>query len=275
MPLVVRAFPVSRSLDDVRAFAAELKERRGECCGFYGQYGVSHESWHVQETPQGPWVIVVNVVAMAQASALFVLALTGIVEIWHVYLLALVAGFVNAVEMPVRQAFVAELVPREDLVNAIALSSTSFNLSRVVGPAVAGVTIAAFGVASNFGVNAISYLSVIVGMLLDVSFRDGINEESARAYGENLTRWVETTRRELGNARLPIVMNRAIPPVTRTPHLGWVRKAQDSVKLPSFRVFHCDDVPRGGDKVHFNTQGRLEMGKRFAAGMIELLKTGE
>ena len=77
-------------------------------------------------------LIAVNAVAMIQASTLFVLALTGVVEIWHVYLLALVAGFVNAVEMPVRQAFVAELVPREDLVNAIALSSTSFNLS---GPA--------------------------------------------------------------------------------------------------------------------------------------------
>ena len=111
-------------------------------------------------------LIVVNLVAMTQATTLFVLALTGAVEIWHVYLLALVAGFVNAVEMPVRQAFVAELVPRRDLVNAIALSSTSFNLSRVVGPAIAGVTIAAFGVASNFGVNALSYLSVIVGLLL-------------------------------------------------------------------------------------------------------------
>ena len=62
MPLVVRAFPVTKSLDDVRAFAAELKKRRDDCCGFYGQYGVSHESWHVQDTPQGPWVIVVNVV---------------------------------------------------------------------------------------------------------------------------------------------------------------------------------------------------------------------
>ena len=111
-------------------------------------------------------LLVVNVVAMMQATTLFVLAATGAVEIWHVYLLALVAGFVNAVEMPVRQSFVAELVPREDLVNAIALSSTSFNLSRVIGPAIAGVTIAAFGVASNFGVNALSYLSVIVGLLL-------------------------------------------------------------------------------------------------------------
>ena len=111
-------------------------------------------------------LLVVNGIAMAQATTLFVLAVTGVVEIWHVYLLALVAGFVNAVEMPVRQAFVAELVPREDLTNAIALSSTSFNLSRVIGPAVAGVTIAVFGVASNFGVNAASYLSVIVGLLL-------------------------------------------------------------------------------------------------------------
>src|SRR3990170_937584 len=111
-------------------------------------------------------LIVVNSLAMLQALALFVLALTGVVEIWHVFLLAGVAGFVNAVEMPVRQAFVAELIPREDLTNAIALSSTSFNLSRVVGPAVAGVTIAAFGVASNFGVNAVSYVCVLVGLVL-------------------------------------------------------------------------------------------------------------
>ena len=111
-------------------------------------------------------LIAVNLVAMLQAAALGVLAFTGIVEIWHIYLLALVAGFVSAVEWPVRQAFVAELVPREDLVNAIALSSTSFNISRVIGPAVAGVTIAIFGVASNFGINAVSYVSVLVGMLL-------------------------------------------------------------------------------------------------------------
>jgi MFS family permease len=111
-------------------------------------------------------LIAVNLVAMAQAATLFALALTGVVEIWHIFLLALVAGFVNAIEMPLRQAFVAELVPREDLVNAIALSSTSFNLSRVIGPAVAGVTIAAFGVASNFGVNAVSYISVLIGLFL-------------------------------------------------------------------------------------------------------------
>jgi hypothetical protein len=70
-------------------------------------------------------------------------------------------------------------------------------------------------------------------------------------------------------------MNRAIPPVAGTPYLEMVRKAQDAVKLPNFRVFNCDDVSRGGDKVHFNTEGRLEMGKRFAAGMMELIKTNK
>ena len=115
-------------------------------------------------------LMIVNAVAMLQAGLLFGLAVTGLVEIWHVYLLALLAGFVNAVEMPVRQAFAAELVPADDLTNAIALNSTSFNLSRVIGPAIAGVTIAAFGVAINFGINAVSYLSVLVGLwMLDGS----------------------------------------------------------------------------------------------------------
>lgn len=112
---------------------------------------------------------------------------------------------------------------------------------------------------------------VIAGMLLDVSFRDGIKEETAKAYGENLMRWIESTRKEIGNVNLPIVMNRAIPPVPGTPFLELVRKAQDSAKLSHFRVFNCDDVSRGGDKVHFNTEGRLEMGKRFAAAMMELM----
>ena len=115
-------------------------------------------------------LMVVNAVALVQASVLFVLAATGLVEIWHIYVLALLLGFVSAIEMPVRQSFVAELVPADDLVNAIALNSTSFNLSRVIGPAIAGLTIAAFGVAINFGINAISYLSVLISLwMLDGS----------------------------------------------------------------------------------------------------------
>lgn len=111
-------------------------------------------------------LMAVQAVAMLQAGTLFVLAVSGVVEIWHVFALALVAGFVNAVEMPVRQAFVAELVPHDDLVNAIALNSTSFNLARVVGPAVAGVAIAVFGVSFNFAANGVSYLGVLGALAL-------------------------------------------------------------------------------------------------------------
>src|SRR5262245_33944270 len=86
---------------------------------------------------------------------------------------------------------------------------------------------------------------VIAGMLMAVSDCDGNKEEAAKAYGENLVRYVKSARRDLGNEKLPIVMNRAIPPGPRNPHLELVRKAQDSVKLPHFRVFKCDDVSRG------------------------------
>lgn len=113
---------------------------------------------------------------------------------------------------------------------------------------------------------------VIAGMLLDASYRDGAKAEDAQAFSKNLIRWVAATRKEIGNDDLPIVMNRAIPPVAnRPPYLAIVREAQDLVKLPNFQIFNCDDVPRGGDKVHFSTAGRLEMGKRFAKAMIELM----
>ena len=105
-------------------------------------------------------------IAMVQAAILCVLTLTGVVEIWHIYILAAVLGMTSAVDMPIRQSFAAELVPREDLVNAIALNSTSFNLARVIGPAIAGLTLAVFGTAFNFGLNAVSYLAVLVALTM-------------------------------------------------------------------------------------------------------------
>lgn len=102
--------------------------------------------------------------AMLQATIFFVLTALGTIQIWQVMLLALGLGIVNAVDMPVRQSFAAELVPREDLINAIALNSASFNLARVLGPAVAGVTLALYGPAFNFATNAVSYLAVLLAL---------------------------------------------------------------------------------------------------------------
>jgi predicted MFS family arabinose efflux permease len=105
-------------------------------------------------------------VAALQALALFGLTFSDVVQIWHIMLLALALGFVNALDMPVRQSFAAELVPREDLMNAITLNSASFNLARVIGPAVAGITLALFGPAFNFAINAVSYLGVLTALRL-------------------------------------------------------------------------------------------------------------
>ncbi len=109
-------------------------------------------------------LMVANAVASVEATVLFTLTVSGVVQIWHVMVLASVLGLVNAVEMPLRQAFAAELVPRRDLMNAIALNSATFNLARIVGPAVAGLGLALFGPAFNFAVNAVSYMAVLLGL---------------------------------------------------------------------------------------------------------------
>jgi MFS family permease len=111
-------------------------------------------------------LLVTQALAMLQAATLFGLTFSGVVEIWHIQLLALILGVTSAFDMPVRQSFVAEVVPREDLLQAIALNSASFNLARVVGPAIAGVALAAFGSAFNFGVNTLTYTAVLGCLLL-------------------------------------------------------------------------------------------------------------
>jgi MFS family permease len=99
--------------------------------------------------------------SMLLAFALAVLTLTHVVQVWHVMLLAALLGLVNAVDIPTRQAFVYDLVGRADIVNAVALNSTMFNSARVIGPAVAGLLVAAVGEGWCFFINAVSFLAVI------------------------------------------------------------------------------------------------------------------
>src|SRR5688572_31976380 len=86
-----------------------------------------------------------NLGMAAPALVLGLLAVTGTAEIWHVYVLALVLGTAAAFDAPARQSFVSEIVEPDDLTNAVGLNSASFNAARIVGPAVAGLLIAAFG----------------------------------------------------------------------------------------------------------------------------------
>ncbi|MGW6447693.1 MFS transporter [Lentzea sp. NPDC055074] len=100
------------------------------------------------------------------ALALGILDVTGVVELWHVYLLCLLLGAFSAVETPVRQSFVVEMVGRDQLTNAVAINSMMFNLARIIGPAIAGVTIVAIGTGWVFLANAISFVGVVGGIWL-------------------------------------------------------------------------------------------------------------
>ncbi len=110
-------------------------------------------------------VILTQTLAMLQAATLATLTLTGTVQVWHILVLATSLGVVNAFDMPGRQSLIVSLAEREDLLNAISLNSAIFNAARVVGPAVAGVLVAAMGEGACFLFNAFSFLAVI-GCLL-------------------------------------------------------------------------------------------------------------
>ncbi|MEO6651315.1 MAG: MFS transporter [Ilumatobacteraceae bacterium] len=100
------------------------------------------------------------------ALALGVLTLSGVVELWMVYALAAGFGTVTALDNPSRQTFVMEMVGEADVSNAVTLNSVVVNAARVIGPAIAGVVIAVFGVGECFVFNAVSYLAVVIAMFL-------------------------------------------------------------------------------------------------------------
>jgi MFS family permease len=104
--------------------------------------------------------------ALIQAAIFGLLVALHAIELWHIYVLAVVQGIITAVDNPVRQAFVVEMVGREDVVNAVALNSMSFNGARIIGPAVAGLIIAKFGIPITLFLNAVSFIPVIIAMLM-------------------------------------------------------------------------------------------------------------
>ena len=111
-------------------------------------------------------VIVTQSVSMVLAFALAALTLTNMIREWEVIGIAFLVGIVNAFDVPIRQAFLVQMVGKEDLPNAIALNSSIFNGARVVGPAIAGFAMAWIGEGWCFFVNGISFLAVIVALLM-------------------------------------------------------------------------------------------------------------
>jgi MFS family permease len=116
--------------------------------------------------PRRNLLVVTQTTMMILAFILAALTFAGLVQPWHIVLLAFLLGIANAFDAPARQAFVLEMVGREDLANGIALNSTMFQSATVVGPAVAGLTYAWFGPAWCFTINGISFLAVIVALVM-------------------------------------------------------------------------------------------------------------
>ena len=110
-------------------------------------------------------LILTNIMGGAASLGLGVLVITDLIALWHVFALAAVLGISTAIDAPVRQAFTTEVVGQSDLPNAVSLNSANFNAGRLVGPAVSGGLIAAFGTGPSFIINGLSYFFVIAALL--------------------------------------------------------------------------------------------------------------
>ena len=118
----------------------------------------------VDRLPKRRVIIVTQIAFMLQAFVMAVLVYTGTVQYWHVAVLATVFGLVNALDLPARQSYYVEMVGKGDLSNAISLNAAAFNAARVVGPGVAGLVIAHFGIALAFLFNGLSFLAVLIAL---------------------------------------------------------------------------------------------------------------
>jgi MFS family permease len=132
-------------------------------------------------------VIATQTLSMILAFLLAGLTLTHVVKTWHVMVIALLVGVVNAFDVPIRQSFFVHMVGKEDLPNAIALNSSIFNGARVIGPAIAGFTIALVGEGWCFFLNGVSFIAVLVALLMmripPVESRP-VSESPVRAFAE-------------------------------------------------------------------------------------------
>jgi MFS family permease len=132
-------------------------------------------------------VIVTQTCSLILAFVLAALTLTHLIRTWHLMVIALLVGIVNAFDVPIRQSFFVHMVGKEDLPNAIALNSSIFNGARVVGPAIAGFTIVLFGEGWCFFLNGVSFIAVIIALLMmriERGQTNGAGESPVRSFIE-------------------------------------------------------------------------------------------
>ncbi len=148
-------------------------------------------------------VFIAQILMLAEAAALWGLSLTGHLTIHWLLTLSLFGGTLAAFEIPARQSLMVELVGKEDLPQAIGLNSMGFNLARVLGPSIAAIVIARLGVSWTFGLNALSYLAVVVGLLM---IRLPERRAVLRSTAGSVTGAFEAIRHVRDSPELPILL---------------------------------------------------------------------
>jgi len=146
--------------------------------------GVFADRW-----PKRRVLLLTQAAAMIQALLLWALIASGTVQLWHLYVLAILLGFTYSLSKPVSRAFVVEMVGREDLPNAIALNSSISTLALIVGPGLGGIIVATSGVTMLFLLNALSFLPAIVGLALIKSHELHAQTLQRRSVGERQNTW--------------------------------------------------------------------------------------
>lgn len=197
-------------------------------------------------------VIATQTASMILALALSALVLTHTVQIWHIFVLAALLGVVNSFDIPARQSFLVEMVGREHLMNAIALNSSMFNASRVVGPAIAGLLVATIGEGWCFFANGVSYIAVIIGLsLMDVPRRRDLANT-----GSPITHIVEGFRFVLQHPPVhSILILLGVVSLTSMPY---------SVLMPIF----ADNILHGGAKALGTLMGATGVGALCGALLL-------
>ncbi len=153
--------------------------------------------------PKRTVILIAQTAMMIQAFILAFLTATGTVQVWHVYVMALLLAAAQAIDLPARQAFVVDMVDgKEDLTNAIALNSTIFQAARMLGPALAGAVVATLGEGPAFFLNGLTFLAVIGSLLL----MRNLPPRRAAAKSAPVTRHMAEGVRYVLNNRLILVL---------------------------------------------------------------------
>ncbi len=118
----------------------------------------------IDRLPKKRMLIITQSLSLVITFVLWLLARSGGIQYWHLLITATLLGFVNTLDMPLRQSFVVEMVGHDDLMNAIALNSLTFNVARMIGPSLAGILMGAFGVSSCFLINSLSFGAVLISL---------------------------------------------------------------------------------------------------------------